>query len=64
MTAPVRLFLLDDHEIVRRGLGDLVRRSGLDNLGHRASARGGSFRTAARAPSGTTIDWSVPVVAS
>jgi len=47
-----------------RGLGDLVRRSGLDNLGHRAEARGGSFRTAARAPSGTTIDWSVPVVAS
>ena len=44
-----------------RGLGDLVRRSGLDNLEHRAAARGGSFRTAARAPSGTTIDWSVPV---
>jgi signal transduction histidine kinase len=44
-----------------RGLGDLVRRSGLDNLDHRAAALGGRLATAARAPSGTTLDWSVPV---
>jgi signal transduction histidine kinase len=44
-----------------RGLGQLAHRSGLDNLDHRASARGGSFTMAARAPSGTTLDWAVPV---
>jgi signal transduction histidine kinase len=46
-----------------RGLGEIGRRSGLDNLAHRASVLGGRFTTAARAPSGTTIDWAVPVVA-
>jgi signal transduction histidine kinase len=45
-----------------RGLGEVGKRSGLNNLDHRASARGGRFTTAARAPSGTTIDWAVPVV--
>ncbi|GAB2449237.1 signal transduction histidine kinase [Conyzicola lurida] len=45
-----------------RGLGELGRRSGLDNLDRRATTRGGTFTTAARAPSGTTIDWAVPVV--
>ncbi|WP_411700677.1 GAF domain-containing protein [Conyzicola sp.] len=45
-----------------RGLGEVGKRSGLDNLDHRALARGGRFATAARAPSGTTIDWAVPVV--
>lgn len=44
-----------------RGLGETVHRSGLDNLDHRARALGGRFTTAARAPSGTTIDWAVPV---
>jgi signal transduction histidine kinase len=45
-----------------RGLGETGKRSGLDNLAHRAAVRGGTFTTAARAPSGTTIDWAVPVV--
>jgi len=45
-----------------RGLGEVGKRSGLNNLDHRALARGGRFATAARAPSGTTIDWAVPVV--
>jgi signal transduction histidine kinase len=47
-----------------RGLGEIGRRSGLDNLAHRAAVLGGRFTTAARAPSGTTIDWAVPVVTS
>jgi signal transduction histidine kinase len=46
-----------------RGLGEVGKRSGLDNLAHRAAVLGGRFTTAARAPSGTTIDWAVPVVA-
>jgi signal transduction histidine kinase len=47
-----------------RGLGEVGRRSGLDNLQHRAAVRGGRFTTAGRAPSGTTVDWAVPVVAA
>lgn len=47
-----------------RGLGEIGRRSGLGNLEHRAAVRGGRFTTAARAPSGTTVDWAVPVVAA
>ena len=46
-----------------RGLGELATRSGLDNLATRAAVRGGTFTIAARAPSGTTLDWAVPVVA-
>ena len=46
-----------------RGLGQIGHRSGLDNLAYRASVLGGRFTTAARAPSGTTIDWAAPVVA-
>ncbi|MCU1424251.1 MAG: Histidine kinaselike protein [Microbacteriaceae bacterium] len=44
-----------------RGLGQLARRSGLDNLEHRAHTLGGHFAVAGRAPSGTTLDWAVPV---
>ena len=44
-----------------RGLGELAHRSGLDNLATRAAVRGGTFTIAARAPSGTTLDWSAPV---
>jgi signal transduction histidine kinase len=44
-----------------RGVGRLSRRSGLDNLLARARARGGDFVIAGKAPSGTTIDWTVPV---
>jgi signal transduction histidine kinase len=47
-----------------RGLGDTGHRSGLDNLDNRARVLGGRFTTAARAPSGTTVDWAVPVVAA
>jgi signal transduction histidine kinase len=56
-TSQVRVVVTDNG----RGLGELARRSGLDNLLSRAKQRGGSFTIAARAPSGTTLDWSVPV---
>ena len=29
MTEPIRVFLLDDHEVVRRGVGDLLEDSGV-----------------------------------
>ena len=45
------------------GYGELATRSGLDNLATRAAVRGGTFTIAARAPSGTTLDWAVPVIA-
>ena len=59
-TTEVRVVVTDNG----RGLGELARRSGLDNLATRAAVRGGSFTIAARAPSGTTLDWAVPVVAA
>lgn len=59
-TTEVRVVVTDNG----RGLGQVGHRSGLDNLEHRARARGGRFSTAARAPSGTTIDWAAPVVAT
>ncbi|MDM4764183.1 histidine kinase [Galbitalea sp. SE-J8] len=44
-----------------RGVGRPTRRSGLDNLAARAASRGGRFAIAAKAPTGTTLDWSVPL---
>ena len=59
-TTEVRVVVTDNG----RGLGELAKRSGLDNLAARAAMRGGSFTIAARAPSGTTLDWAVPVVSA
>lgn len=56
-TTRVRVVVTDNG----RGLGELAHRSGLANLATRAEQLGGTFTTAARAPSGTTLDWSVPV---
>ena len=56
-TEQVRVVVTDNG----RGLGELAHRSGLANLAARAKQRGGTFTIAARAPSGTTLDWSVPV---
>lgn len=58
-TTGVRIVVTDNG----RGLGELAHRSGLDNLAARAESRGGRLVIAARAPSGTTLDWSVPVTA-
>lgn len=55
-TTGVRVVVTDNG----RGLGELAHRSGLDNLAARAKMRGGTLTIAARAPSGTTLDWAVP----
>ncbi|MFJ5838986.1 GAF domain-containing protein [Streptomyces shenzhenensis] len=39
----------------------VVRRSGLDNLSRRAEELGGTFRLAANEPSGTVVEWTVPL---
>ena len=47
-----------------RGLGDVTRRSGLDNLGVRAQQRGGTFELGDATPHGTIATWSVPLSTS
>jgi signal transduction histidine kinase len=42
------------------GITDTSRRSGLANLEARATERGGSF-VITTGPTGTTVDWSVPI---
>jgi signal transduction histidine kinase len=54
--ADVRIVVTDNG----RGLADDAHRSGLSNLEQRAKLRGGSFAVAGRAPSGTSLDWTVP----
>ena len=46
------------------GLPDGVTRSGLDNLGRRASGRGGWFELAAAESGGTLLDWEIPLSAT
>ncbi|MEV0183441.1 GAF domain-containing protein [Streptomyces sp. NPDC050625] len=47
-----------------RGLDPTVtRRSGLDNLGQRATALGGDFALTANEPAGTVAEWTVPLPA-
>ncbi|GAA0571842.1 GAF domain-containing sensor histidine kinase [Paractinoplanes ferrugineus] len=43
------------------GTGTGTRRSGLANLRQRAERRGGSFTLTSNTPSGTCVEWSVPV---
>jgi signal transduction histidine kinase len=45
-----------------RGIGDTSRRSGISNLEQRAIRRGGSFAITNRKPTGTTLEWTVPVI--
>jgi len=43
------------------GIGDTTRSSGTANLRHRAEHRGGSLTLGPHAPSGTCLQWSVPI---
>lgn len=43
------------------GIGNTSRRSGISNLEQRAVHRGGSFSITDRQPTGTTLDWVVPL---
>ncbi|HEY6744393.1 MAG TPA: GAF domain-containing protein [Mycobacteriales bacterium] len=43
------------------GLGASTRRSGLDNLRHRAERRGGTFHVRPNEPRGTCLSWTIPL---
>jgi signal transduction histidine kinase len=43
------------------GIGDTSRSSGTANLSHRAQRRGGTFALAPNSPTGTRLEWSVPI---
>jgi two-component system, NarL family, response regulator DevR len=57
---PVRVFLLDDHELVRRGLRDLAERSGLEVVGEAGTAAEGRVRILALRPQVAILDGRLP----
>src|SRR3954454_12431817 len=57
---PVRVFLLDDHELVRRGLRDLAERSGLEVVGEAGAAAEGRGRILAVRPQVAILDGRLP----
>ena len=59
-SAPVRVFLLDDHELVRRGLRDLAERSGLEVVGEAGTAAEGRVRILALRPQVAILDGRLP----
>jgi two-component system response regulator DevR len=57
----IRVFLLDDHEIVRRGIADLINREAdLEVVGEGATAAQGVSRIAATAPDVAVLDVQLP----
>jgi two-component system response regulator DevR len=58
--AKVRVFLLDDHEVVRRGLRDLAERSGLEVVGEAGTAAEGRVRILALRPQVAILDGRLP----
>jgi two-component system response regulator DevR len=57
----IRVFLLDDHEIVRRGIADLINREpDLEVVGEGATAAQGVSRIAATAPDVAVLDVHLP----
>ncbi len=58
--ARVRVFLLDDHELVRRGLRDLAERSGLEVVGEAGTAAEGRVRILALRPQVAILDGRLP----
>ena len=66
---PIRVFLLDDHEIVRRGIKDLLESAGdIVVVGEAGSARGGDAaypgRSVPTSPSSTVVFPTVPASTS
>jgi DNA-binding NarL/FixJ family response regulator len=59
-TDPVRVFLLDDHEIVRRGLRDLFEREGFEVVGESGSAAEAERRIPALRPDVAVLDGRLP----
>ena len=61
MTKPLRVFLLDDHELVRRGLRDLVGdEPGLVVVGEAATAAEAVRQAVALRPDGAVLDVRLP----
>jgi DNA-binding NarL/FixJ family response regulator len=58
---PIRVFLLDDHEIVRRGLHDLLEAEGdIEIVGESGSAREATARIPALRPHVAVLDARLP----
>lgn len=61
MTAPIRVFLLDDHEIVRRGIADLLNaQDDIDVVGEAGSAASAVPRIRATTPDVALLDVRLP----
>jgi two-component system response regulator DevR len=59
--APIRVFLLDDHEVVRRGLRDLLESEGdIEVVGESGSAREATARIPALRPDVAVLDGRLP----
>ena len=56
----VRAFLLDDHELVRRGIRDLLEDSGIDVVGEAGSVSGGRHRILELKPDVAVLDARLP----
>src|ERR1700712_540711 len=56
----VRVFLLDDHELVRRGLRDLLERAGLEVVGEAGTVTEGRGRILALRPQVAILDGRLP----
>lgn len=60
-TDPIRVFLLDDHEVVRRGLRDLLEGEGdIEIVGESGSAREATARIPALRPDVAVLDARLP----
>jgi two-component system, NarL family, response regulator DevR len=59
MTSP-RVFLLDDHELVRRGLRDVLQVEGIEIVGEAGTAREGLTRILALRPDVAVLDARLP----
>jgi two-component system, NarL family, response regulator DevR len=60
-TDPIRVFLLDDHEVVRRGLHDLLESEGdIEIVGESGSAREATARIPALRPDVAVLDARLP----
>jgi two-component system, NarL family, response regulator DevR len=61
MTAPIRVFLLDDHEVVRRGLRDLLESEGdIEIVGEAGTAAEATARIPALRPDVAVLDARLP----
>lgn len=59
-TAPIRVFILDDHELVRRGLQDLLECEGFQVVGESGSAVEATRRIPALHPDVAVLDARLP----